>query len=252
MPDFDPEYLGRSLAEARLNRTQLSASSVVTPPDVAAAVQAQAAFFHRCAANVPGWKLGIGADGLAVAAPLWPLIEAPDDAPTEWKPGMSVEVEIAARLGKDLRKPSGGVYRRTDIVDAIESLHLGVELLGSRFEPISPANFLLAYADMLGNDGYIVGPAIPNSFLENLEQKTLTIMAGDKPFYSGLVNHPTVDPLAPIVAYANASHDLLGGLRAGQIVTTGSLCGGLPFPRPSRLEIRIADRGFSLNFQRLA
>jgi 2-keto-4-pentenoate hydratase len=89
----------------------------------------------------------------------------------------------------------------------------------------------------------VLGPAIPNSFLENLERKTLTILADARPFYSNLVKHPTVDPLAPIVAYANASH-LLGGLRAGQILTTGSLCGALPLPAPSRLEIAIADRGF--------
>jgi 2-keto-4-pentenoate hydratase len=252
MTDYDPEDLGRRLAEARLNRTLLPVSSVVAPPDVAAAVQAQAAFFHRCAANVPGWKVGISPDGFAVAAPMWPLNEAPGDAPIEWKPGMSVEVEIAARLGKDLTRPPEGLYRRADIVDAIESLYLGVELLSSRFDRASPVKFLLAYADLLGNDGYVLGPAIPNAFLENIEQKTLTIRAGAKPFYSGLVKHPTVDPLAPIVAYANASHDLLGGLRAGQIVTTGSLCGALPLPEPSRLEIRIADCSFILNFQRLA
>ncbi len=44
--------------------------------------------------------------------------------------------------------------------------------------------------------------------------------------------HVNVDPLAPLVAYANAPIDFAGGLRAGQIVTTGTLCGVVPLPAP--------------------
>jgi 2-keto-4-pentenoate hydratase len=250
MPDFNATDLGRKLAEARSARTQLSASCLVAPPDAAAAAQAQAAFFRRCDTDVPGWKVAISASGVAVAAPVWPLHAPANEFAMDWKRGTIVEVEIALRLANDLPAPREKPYQRSDIMGAVESLHIGVEVISSRLEEGSKAPFLLFHADLLGNDGYVLGPKIENSFIDDLEQRNLTILADGKPFFSGRLKHPNADPLAPVLAYANAPGDALEGLKAGQIVTTGSLCGALTLPEPSRLEIMIApNHALTINFR---
>lgn len=239
--DFNSADLGNKLAEARSSLTQLAASSLTTPPDMAAAAQAQAAFFRRSTAEVPAWKVSIAPIGIPVAAPMWPIHAAAGEIAMQWKPGTIVEVEIALRLARDLPAPRDKPYSRVDIVNAIGSLHLGVEVICSRLKEGGKAAFPLFYADLMGNDGYLLASKIENSFMENLEQKSLTILADGKPFYSGQLKHPNSDPLVPVLAYANAPGDALGGFKAGQIITTGSLCGGLDLPQPSRLEIMVTS-----------
>jgi 2-keto-4-pentenoate hydratase len=46
--------------------------------------------------------------------------------------------------------------------------------------------------------------------------------------------------LQPILAQARAPHDGFGGLKAGMIVTTGTLCGVVPVPGPSMITARLA------------
>ena len=55
--------------------------------------------------------------------------------------------------------------------------------------------------------------------------------------------HPQGDPYAPLVAWANAQCDRLGGLRAGQIVTTGTLTPPRPVDRPCRVRATIEGVG---------
>ena len=47
----------------------------------------------------------------------------------------------------------------------------------------------------------------------------------------------------PLLAYANEQSDYLGGLRAGQIVTTGSLCGVLPVRAAGLLQAHLDKLG---------
>ena len=47
--------------------------------------------------------------------------------------------------------------------------------------------------------------------------------------------HSLGDPIAPVLAWANTQGDALGGLKAGQIVTTGTLTTPVRLERPARL-----------------
>ena len=55
--------------------------------------------------------------------------------------------------------------------------------------------------------------------------------------------HPSGDPLKPMIDWANAQKDYLGGLRAGQIVTLGSLTPLVIMPGPGTLEAEIEGIG---------
>ena len=56
-------------------------------------------------------------------------------------------------------------------------------------------------------------------------------------------SHPQKDPLASLVEYASIQADRLGGLRAGQIVTTGSMSGVTRIDRPVEISGEISEIG---------
>lgn len=242
MADFNPTELGRSLAKARFSRTRLPAASLMVPPDLAAATQAQAAFFRHRDTRVEGWKVGINPGFGAVSAPMSPLYGPADEVTVPWQAGMAIEIEIAVRLAIDLPAPRGRNYQRGDIVQAISSVHLGLEVVSSRIEEGNAAAYLLFHADLLGNAGYVVGMELPRSFIDEISPATLTVLADEAQLFSAAPKHPNGDPLAPLLAYANAPSDRLDGLRAGQIVTTGSLCGMPGLVQPSRVETLFAGK----------
>lgn len=53
----------------------------------------------------------------------------------------------------------------------------------------------------------------------------------------GEATHANGDPLKPLLALAKARKLHLGGLKAGQIVTTGALCGLIPVARSGTIHI---------------
>jgi hypothetical protein len=61
--------------------------------------------------------------------------------------------------------------------------------------------------------------------------------------YQAPAAHPAGDPLLPLLAYANGQSDYLGGLRAGQVVTTGSLCGVIPIHTAGLLKAHLGKVG---------
>ena len=52
--------------------------------------------------------------------------------------------------------------------------------------------------------------------------------------------HGNGDPMTPFLAWANRKSDDLGSLKAGQIVTTGSLCGGVLSPGKGEVVTRLS------------
>ena len=55
--------------------------------------------------------------------------------------------------------------------------------------------------------------------------------------------HPSGDPLKPMIDWANAQKDHVGGLRRGQIVTLGGLTPLVVMPGPGTLEAEIEGIG---------
>jgi 2-keto-4-pentenoate hydratase len=61
--------------------------------------------------------------------------------------------------------------------------------------------------------------------------------------HSSKAAHPTRNPIAPLLAYANQPNDYLGGLKANQIVTTGSICGVIPIENGGVIRAALGDLG---------
>jgi 2-keto-4-pentenoate hydratase len=200
-----------------------------SPANVAAAMAEQRALATALGAGVDGWKVAIHPEAGPIAAPLLSHLVRTSSASWPYADGILIEIEIAVRLARDLPPMA---YTRHAIIDAIGSVSVGVELVRSRLAPGAP--FLSFLADNLGNAGYVVGAATPWTDFDPATLRCSLAIDGNRIQDAPCV-HPQNDILAPLVAYAARPNDRLGGLKAGQIVTTGSLCGAIPLPRSGRL-----------------
>lgn len=228
--------LGAILAEAENQQSSLSVakleSSGLIPDSIETGMAAQAIAAGAIGKEIGGWKIGVNS-GRAISAPLLDVYDTSIDTPFEVpKAGtVGIEIEICFVLAKDIPPPATGQeYSRADILSHVASVHLGAELVSYRLVEENKAPFPLFLADRLGNHSFVLGPEIDMAALERVANQDATLPAlvvegnGDV-LFAAAPKHPQADPVAPLIAYANAPLDHLGGLKRGQIVTTGSLCG---------------------------
>lgn len=213
---------------------------IVDPPvpaDRAAAMDCQAEVAAAVGA-VAGWKVAVPPQGPVAAPLLLPLI-CPDGSDRPYADGLAIEVEIACRLAADV--PAGADRRAVEA--AVDSLLLGIELIRPRLADAGRAPFSVFLSDNLGNAGYVVGPDIaPGPSIDPGGRRCRVTLDGAV-LFDAPAAHPQGDVLAPLVAWAAAPNDRLGGLRRGQIVTTGSLCGVVTVPGPGLLAAEIDGFG---------
>jgi 2-keto-4-pentenoate hydratase len=231
------ETLIAARKSAGLGEPQVSA----LPDDYAGAMKIQQEVAEALGTRVAGWKLGFAPDGRAVAGPLFAELVRPSPARfTLPSRGFIVEIELAFRLARDLPPKA---WTRDEILDAVDEVLVGVELVaGRRGEPPGVPYFAFL-ADNVGNAGYATGASIRD--FRRLDLKALPVRFS----LDGAVvedkrgGHPQGDPAEPLRAYAADPNDRLGGLRKGQVVTTGSLTKPLRVDTPARIAASIEGIG---------
>ncbi|WP_117190292.1 fumarylacetoacetate hydrolase family protein [Rhizobium terrae] len=204
----------------------------------------QAEIFRSFGQPLKGSKLTLKG-GLCHSAP---LLQVSENAQQPYQPGLSVEVELAFVLGKDVVAGNGAVSRQ-DIVDAIAAVRIGAELLRSRYQGGARGDQGLAVADFMSNIGYVLGPELGRHLLDqDAEIGRLLLVINSETAYDKVASHADGDPLKTIVALANQTPmSPFPMLKAGQVVTTGTLCGLVPVGAAGKVEINMAGRQFLLN-----
>ena len=166
---------------------------------------------------IGGWKVGSPSpDGPITCSPL-PKSGIGDGAPRHGY----IEAEIAVVLGQDL-PARNEPYTEAEVRAAIASAHPAIEVLDSRFAADPDA--LSALADAGGHAGLVLGPAIGGwTAVDNANERVEVVVGGS------VVKHGHGNPGGPMLrlllwmADTGARWD--GGLRAGQVITTGSWTG---------------------------
>ncbi len=237
----ETKSIAAELVRARTSGKRVLNTALPVPVNATSAMQIQALVQEQLAQPVGGWKVATGPEKVPVAAPL--LDVYPASAEIRLFPNCTIEVELAARLGRDLPRRESGSYDRSDILEAIESLVVGIEVIGGRFDDAANVPFLSLLADNLGNRAYIVGDRLPLSTADRVSKLACHVTLNGTTLYQSTACHPAGDPLGPPLYYANEQSDYLGGLRAGQIVTTGSLCGVLPIPTAGVVNAQLGHVG---------
>ena len=199
-------------------------ADALVPHDIVAAYKTQSHVAETLGADVGGWKVGIRPDGTPMAAPIY--ADAMKTSGATWllpQAGqLVVEVELALRLEDDLPERTRP-YTRDEIAGAVSEVLIGIELIHSRIAGNDPPPFFLVLADNLGNAGYVIGDALRNFRALNLARLRCTMTVDGVRVHDKVGGHPQDDPYAPLVACLGQGMMGLGGVRAGQIITTGSL-----------------------------
>ncbi|MDA5628814.1 MULTISPECIES: 2-keto-4-pentenoate hydratase [Agrobacterium] len=230
---------------AKISLAAVQAEGLI-PGTLAEAMAVQRAFAESGAEPVAGWKLAIRPDGEAVGAPMFDCVRVDEANAASFPHGGTegIEVEICFTLSADIPAAAAGPLARADLMAFIDKVHLGAELLRYRLAEKNQVPFPLFLADRLANHGFVIGPEVDKGIVdvfagngENLPQ--LTVTDGSVSLFDATAKHPNGDPLAPLVAFANSAFNRGNMLKAGNVVTTGSLCGAIPSTIANETHIRL-------------
>ena len=231
-----------SFIEARRMRGLLSLDQA--PPTLEEAYEISAGALAALGQHVGGWKVGYAPDGTPVASPMYAsgFLNSGDTWDLRSDRPMIPEIEIAVRLARDLPANPRKPYTRADIEDAAIEYLIGIELIERRI-PMQGAPFPMNLADDLGNAAYVTGPATRDFRALDLPNLHCRFWINGKLAVDRRGGHPSGDPLKPMIDWANAQKDHVGGMRAGQVVTLGSLTPLVVMPGPGTLEAEIEGIG---------
>lgn len=194
-----------------------------------------------------GWKCSLPTAERAIscAAIFAPTIARVSPCPAIAQGGIvRIEPEVAFVLGRDLPRRAAP-YSEAEVCAAIAETRLVLELLGSRYVDPAAVSFPELLADQVSNQGLFVGPILRDAFTRPLDEFPIAIEGPMGPLHRVTGHHPDGHPLRPLVWLANflTARAGVGGLKAGEIVTTGSYAGALEVPLKTPLSVRFGDLG---------
>jgi len=155
-----------------------------------------------------------------------------------------LEAELAFRFGRDLpsrREP----YGEAEVSAAIASVHPAIELVESRIEDWQGAAPLSRLADLQSNGGFCFGPAVADWRAVDYLKQPVSLLVDGNPVAEAVGGNAAGHPLRLLVWLAGHAGRLGRGLRAGDIVTTGSHTPLRFSPPASRIVARFPGVGES-------
>jgi 2-keto-4-pentenoate hydratase len=257
--DLELDAAKSALASARRHAHALERWPGDRPPrDLVEAYRLQAAVVRELGA-IGGWKIAAVTEAqrsaLGVDRPIGAAIPArfvhdARSAPARLRVAdfiaPKLECEIAFELGGDLPPRGGGAYSRDDVRRAIAALRVAVEIVDWRV-PRGLGAFA-ELADGFNNGALIAGDAHADWDATGFAQLAIVLVREhggrrDEVARGSAAAILDGDPFATVVMLANAPPDATRGLRAGDIVTTGSCTGAPPLPGPGAYRADFAQLG---------
>ncbi len=242
MSDQAARQAAELLVAARRSGRRLDGlPAALKPADQAAAFAIQDAVMALLGERPGGWKVATPPGAPATCAPLFGSLIHPSPLaiPAAQVPLLGVEGEIAVRLGRDL-PPRDNPYERTDLLAAIDGVAPAIEIVDTRladFLKQAPHDKL---ADNIGNGAFVHGAPVADWRGLDLSALRVRLELAGRTLVDKVGGCPSGDPVVAVVWLANHLTGRCGGLKAGQIVTTGS-CVGMPFAKPGDTAIATFD-----------
>ena len=221
------------LIEARRNHTQLTALPEDCRPETPDEAYAIQDAVTRALGPVGGWKVGFRpppTDAIRAPLPATLIFPGPATLPAERFHIIGIEAEIAFRLGADLPQRAEA-HDLDSIVAAIDSAHATIEVVDSRIRDWRAADALWKLADSQMNGALVHGDGTTAWRGTDFAQQPVTLTIDGTVAVESVGGNPAGDPLGLVVWLANHCAARGGGLKAGDIVTTGSYT-GLSFYEP--------------------
>lgn len=235
------DLVGRLLAARRGGALVDAATEPDAPQSLADAYAIQAGVMARLG-PVGGWKIGR-------AAPDQPAVFSPIPAAAIWKSPVAwpqaesrlrgVELEIGFYIDGPL-PPADAPDFATRLAAAVTPLPV-FEILDSRLTDPQGASAFWKLADMQIDAGLVCGTPLQGSWsAADFVNPTARLEADGDVLVDGPVTTPGGSPFDLLAELVRICGDHCGGLRPGQIVTTGSFTGMRFFKHGTTVSGRIA------------
>lgn len=138
------------------------------------------------------------------------------------------EPEFAFRLAYDL-PPRESDYSEGEVLAAVGTLHSAIEVPDSRFEPVERAGAAQLIADNACAHDFVLGPRMPEIWREtDLSRHSVTIAVVGGATHTGVGSNVLGDPRTALTWIANELSRYRIGLKAGEVVTTGTCATPIP------------------------
>jgi 2-keto-4-pentenoate hydratase len=202
------------------------------PQDLDQAHAIQDATVAALGEAVAGWKVGAPIDGSIVRGALLRsrIITSGGSIAAARVPLLGVEAEIAFRFDRalDRREPP---YEYAEVAASVTAFP-AIEIVDSRFRDYRGTPLIERIADCVSNGAFVEGAAQRRWREFDLSKLDARLEIDGQVVVQRVGGHPAGDPLLPAVDLVNDLRHATG-VRAGQIMTTGTYT-GLNFAKPGQ------------------
>lgn len=227
MNAHNAEAAARLLVEARRTGRKLAGLPAESrPTDIAGAYAIQDATL-RAIGPIGGWKVGAASpDAEPGCAPLPAagIIASPVALPSAQYGLLGIETEIAFKFARDL-PPRATPYSRDEVLAAVGSLHPVIEIVDTRYADMKAQDPMSLLADLQSHAALVVGPARTHDLAIDQTRQVVRQMFDGAVSAERTGGNTAGDVLRIVTWLANHVTARAGGLKAGQIVTSGSCTG---------------------------
>jgi 2-keto-4-pentenoate hydratase len=235
MEAYAIERAAALLIEARHTRVPTDLPEACRPRSLDEAYAIQEAVTAGLGETPVGWKIGAtdaavrAIEGFAepVAGRLFAghVHAAPAELPADlFTTFRNCETEFAFRLGRDL-PPRSQPYRRDEVVAAIATLHPAIEVGDTRYRDRAAMGGIGVCADNSGGTEFVMAEDIVDWQDLDLPSRTVILEVDGEVRAEGAGSAVMGDPAEALLWLANHLSRRGIGLKAGEIVTTGSCTG---------------------------
>lgn len=227
------DNLGQALWAARTGGSRLSKDAFAALKDRDAAYAVQAAGAEAAGLTPAGWKVAATSDAalklLAVDGPaMGPvfkehLFESPATMPAVAAHGAGIECEIAFVMATPVVEPGAG---RETVIAAVRHPVIAVEVVGCRVDGgFAGAGTMVMIGDFAFNAALVTGREIENWRSVDLAAVQARAVVNEEVKAEGTGAAVLGDPVEALIWAANEAIRIGRPLRAGDIVSTGSMTG---------------------------
>ena len=222
------------LIEARRSGALLAELPVdCKPKNVEEAHAIQDAVNEGLGERIGGWKANAppGEDMQRGAIFDRLIFTSPARIPARKAPMLGVEAEIAFQFLDDLPLRERD-YSREEVARSIGAF-AAIEIVDARIRNYDKVPLLDRIADNICNGAFVRGATVLDWRKLDIAKLRVRLEIGGKVIADKIGGHPIDDPLGPVVALVNHRR-MRGGVKAGQVVTTGS-CTGIEYAKPGQV-----------------
>jgi 2-keto-4-pentenoate hydratase len=245
--------LAQLLWQARRSGGVIDAGAVAPPQTLAEAYAIQRAIVALSGASARGFKVGstsveaqrlLGTDEPGSGLLLAPFVhQSPARIAITPSHTPAVEGELAFRLGRDL-PPRATPYAKEEVADAVAAVAGAIEVVGTRFAGgLAGKGRPLLTADCSANIALVSGPWRDDWRSRDLKSHPVGMTINGVARGRGTGARALGDPMNVLVWLANQQSAQGRGLRAGEIVATGTCTGLDPVAPGDRVRADFGDLG---------